>query len=444
MKYTIAIILLFLSGNIYSQSSSDSALINLESDGLIVNLQSENFSNNTANFPVSTDRRYTEIELGLTATGWKFTKCINIGGQINLNGYYFYGNLSDGDFAKVRSFYGSIFGEADYYPFENDFYATISSGNRFVNTSTESSPNVLLLTTAGKGSINYLWGGVGYGRIINTASKTKEENFEDILFKQRVIAHPFSSSLKKKIETLIEKRNNKDFISEYIDNADALFFKELQSVLRKENIIEGNLDAETTIKLYQTLTNDRYLYYPNYSGFQVQSELQAQLNYDYFNHFLTTGGIVGMPVSEKTNFLFSGFLALPLNKHSNAEGLFNRFKNPFTNYLPVILQQYKIDNANYIDNQENFFDFSENQDFFVGANAIMFYKFDEYAGVRGYFSSIINKPKASNANSLSTFGTVLDYNIFSRLTLNLNLETKITNEYFPDFYYNLGFLWNIY
>jgi hypothetical protein len=166
MKYLYLTFFLLLSQNIFAQSNPDSALINLESDGLTINLQSANFSNNVDNFPIYTDRRHSEIELGLSATGWKYSKNLNLGGKIDLNGYYFYGNLSDGDYAKVRSFYGSIFGEADYYPFKSDFYGTVSSGNLFVNTSAESSPRVLLFTRTGKGSINYLWGGVGYGRII--------------------------------------------------------------------------------------------------------------------------------------------------------------------------------------------------------------------------------------------------------------------------------------
>lgn len=440
----LTILFILLSSICKSQDYRDSALTNLESDGIIINLESANFSNNIDNFPIYTDRRHTEIELGLTATGWKYSKNFNFGGQIELNGHYFYGNLGNGDYLKERSFYGSIFGETNYYPFNNDFYATISNGNRFVNTTVESSPNVLLFSRTEKGYINYLWGGIGYGRIIHTASITKEENFEDILYKHNVINRPLPPSVKKKIEVLIEKRNNKDFISEYIDDADALFFKQIQSVLREGNVIEDNLDAETTIKLYQSLTNKRYLYYPNYSGFQIQSELQVQLNEDFPNHFITTGGIIGVPLHKNINFLFAGFLALPLNNHSNADGLFNYFKNPFTNYLPIILQKYKIENTNYIDNQENFFDYSENQDFFFGVNAICFFQFNPFAGVRGYINSVINKPKHLYANSLSRVGMILDYNIFSRLTLNIQGEYKITNEYYPDFQYNLGFLWNIF
>jgi hypothetical protein len=80
----------------------------------------------------------------------------------------------------------------------------------------------------------------------------------------------------------------------------------------------------------------------------------------------------------------------------------------------------------------------------VGADAIMFFKLNDFAGVRTYINSVVNKPKNSIANSLSSIGAVLNYNIFSALTLNLNLESKISNEYYPDFYYNLGFLWNIF
>lgn len=409
MKLLI-ILFILLSSICSAQDLRNSALINLESEGVIVNLQSVNFTNNLYNFPIEVENRVTDIDIGLNITAWKFSKEFNFGGFGEINGSYHYTDYVTG-YAKFRRFSGSLFGEADRY-LNDELYATFSGGTFFINSTIESSQNVLTFSNTDKGSINYLWGGIGMGRLLNRVSKTKEENFEKILIEEGLINESLPISVKASLNRLLEKRNNKDFISEFRDDSDVEFFREVENVLLEEGIIRNGLNSAATIKLYNALINKRYLYYPDYKGFQIQAELQAQLNDNSFNHFLTFGGILGLPFFKNSNLLLTSFFSIPLNEHANAEGLFNQFKNPFTNYLPVIVEKYKIDNKNYTSNRESIVDLSKDQIFFAGLKGILFYKINEFSGIRGFASTILNKPLDSSVVNFSTMGVILELQYF--------------------------------
>lgn len=452
----IAIFLVFTTNLSFSQSS-DTALINLNSDGFLVNVRSFNISNNLYGFPRHNDNSSgIDITLGLDATAWKFTKKYNVAGMTSVYGEYVYLSYKeeyqnvdqvDADsYYKYRAFFGDAFGEGDYY-FNDNIYSTASLGTQFYNGTNEIFDVVSEETSIYpyKEFYMYSWLGVGFGRIINTSSITKQINFEKILREQKLIDGPLSADVKSKLDVLLEKRNNKDFISEYHDNSDAIFFAEVEKVLKSSGVIENTLNAETTIRMYDALNNSRYLYYPNYTGFQLQLEAQEQLNNDIFQNFLTFSGIYGRPLSSKANFLVSGFFSLPLNEHADAQGLFyNGFKNPFDNFLPVIVERYKIDNTSYLRSKEYVVSFDKNLNYLTGAKALMFYKLNEFAGIRGYVSSVLSKPDSLSVANSSNIGAILDYNIFSHLTLNFQTEYNITSDYKPEFYYNLGFLWNIF
>ena len=443
MKYLYLTLLLVLSQNIFAQSNTDSSLLNIESEGFILSLGSENFTNNVYDLPIYINDEYTFINLNLNGTGWKFSKEFNIGGFAELIGIYDYVKFESGNYAKVTGIFGTLFAEMDYYH-TNKFYSTYSAGTRFSNSKIEHSRNVLVLGDAGKGSTNYLWGGIGYGKILNTASKTKGENFERILLDEGILSRKLPSQVRAKLFSLIEKRNNRDFISGFRDDSDVEFFENVERLLESSGLIEGKLGAGVTIKLYNSLTNDRYLYYPNFSGFQLQSEMQWQIFNDRYNNLVNFGGIFGTSLFPNANLLFTGFVTLPLNKNSSINGVFNNFKDPFTNYLPLVVDRYKLHNKNYVNNREYYVDFDKEQDYYAGGKLILFYKFNEYAGIRGFASTILNKPQDSAIVNLSNVGAILDYNIFSRLTLNFQIEYTATNLYTPDLYYNLGFLWNIF
>lgn len=76
----------------------------------------------------------------------------------------------------------------------------------------------------------------------------------------------------------MEERNDKDFISRYRDNDEVEFFTQVEALLLKEKIIDRSLNAKTTMMLYQTITNPKFVYYPEFEGYQLQAELQLQAN----------------------------------------------------------------------------------------------------------------------------------------------------------------------
>jgi hypothetical protein len=447
MRYIAAtIISLFISNFTFSQNA-DSSLIDLHSNGFLVDLMSQNFTNNTNNTSSYNPGKHTAIDLILNSTIWKFTPKYNLAAVIEMGGTYQYSNHLDLGYNKTRRFNARAFGDADYY-FMKNYYVTSSgsfeyNNGTFENVSNSNSEHYH--KSAYNYANSYFWIGLGYGRIVNTASITKEVNFEKILKEQKIILSVLPVSVKRELDALIEKRNNKDFISKYHDNSDAEFFAEVENILRKNGVINNSLDAETTIKLYDALNNERYLYYPNYAGFQLQTEAQYEINYTEFNNFVTFGGIYGLPLSTRSNLLFSGFFSLPLNNHADAIGLFyNGYKTPFNNYLPVLVQKYKLDNTDFIRSREYITHSNENMRYFTGAKAILFQKFNEFAGVRGYVSSVVSSSDTLSTSNASAIGAILDYNIFSHLTLNFQAEYEMTSRAKPFFYYNLGFLWNIF
>ncbi len=446
MKIIAATVILFFTSFAFSQNQSDSVLINLNSEGYTVNFLSQNFTNNISNTSSYNPYKQVLIHLQINSTAWKFSKKYNLIGMAEVDGLYRYHDGLEYGYNKNRYVQGKAFGGGDYY-IANSFYSTASVSTAFSNGTTENVDNYEPSRShkySYRNAINYFWLGLGYGRIVNTASITKEGNFEQILKERKVLISSIPASVKKELDILIEKRNNMDFISKYKDDADAEFFGQVEKILRENGVIKDKIDAETTIRLYNSLINNRYLYYPNYSGYQIQLEGQYQMNSDIFNNFVIASGILGVPLSSRSNFLFSGFFSLPLNDHADAGGLFfNGFKTPFNNYIPVLAQKYKIENTDYLQSREYVSYHEQDMSYFAGGKAILFYKFDDFAGIRGYVSSVVGKPDTLSVTNASNIGAILDYNIFSHLTLNFQAEYQMTNRYKPFFYYNLGFLWNI-
>lgn len=436
---------------IYSCAYSQSDILynnNFESSGSILNIYSNNFSSGRFLYE-SEEFNSSNYQLSLDFSMWKFSKKLLAGAYFNSNAEYVYRNQiyeNRSYYNKRRSIGGEIFTGLGYYPFKNKFYTSLSFGSTFYSSKNESEQQIItgLLNNISY-STNYFFPAVGYGRIVNMERSSAESNFEDVLLKEKYIRSPLSPGIKKLLTELLEERNDKDFISRYRDNDEVEFFTQVEALLIKEKIIDRALNAKTTMMLYQTLTNPKIVYYPEFEGYQVQAEVQIQANDNSDENFITLGGIYGKLFNETSQMLFSGFLSFPLNTKADVFGLFNFIKNPFNSYLPVLFQRYELQKNNYLDPRRYSLDYySGNQNYLLGGKVIFFKSFSSFIGIRPYTEVIINKQKGEKENIISSTGAGIDYNIFSRLLLNLSAEANITNKYKPQYYYTVGFFLNVF
>src|SRR5207247_1551385 len=134
----------------------------------------------------------------------------------------------------------------------------------FVNYSSQSPVN-----TSGT-----FWISAGYGKITNAARVMISFNFEKILKKEGVITNALNPEIKTKLTELLDKRNNKDYISKYKDDDEIIFFREVEKLLLNEGVITQPLGAEATLRMYRALNNIKYIYYPKYKGISTQLDLQ--------------------------------------------------------------------------------------------------------------------------------------------------------------------------
>ena len=437
---------------IYSCAYSQKDILynnNFESSGSILNIFSNNF-NSERYLQESGEFNSSNYQISLDFSMWKFSKKLLAGAYFNSTAEYIYRNQiynNKSYYNKRTSIRGEIFTGLGYYPFKNKFYSSLSFGSSFYSSKSESEHQQTIISglTNNSYSTNYFFPAVGYGRIVNMERSSTESNFEDVLLKEKYIQTPLPADVRKQLTEFLEERNDKDFISRYRDNDEVEFFTQVESLLLKEKIIDRALNAKTTMMLYQTLTNPKFVYYPEFEGYQVQAEVQLHADDNPYQNFITLGGIYGKLFNESSQMLFSGFMSFPLNTSADAYGLFNFVKNPFNNYLPVLFQRYELQKNNYLDPRRTSSDYSNNnQNYFLGGKIIFFKSFSSFIGIRPFTEFIMNKPIGSKEEIISSTGAGIDYNIFSRLLFNLFAEANITNKFKPQYFYSIGFFLNVF
>ena len=423
---------------------------NFESSGSILNIYSNNF-NSERYLSDYIEINSSQYQGSLDFSMWKFSKKILAGAYLNSTAEYHYRNQifdNESYYNKNLSIRGEVFTGLGYYPFKNKFYTSLAFSSSFYASRNENSNSNNIITglsNSGSYSTNYFFPAIGYGRIVNMERSLAESNFEDVLLKENYIRSPLPPEIRKQLTELLEERNDKDFISRYRDNDEVEFFTQVEALLLKEKIIDRSLNAKTTMMLYQTLSNPKFVYYPEFEGYQIQAEVQLHANVDSDQNFITLGGIYGKLLNENSQLLFSGFMSFPFNTRADIFGLFNFTKNPFNSYLPVLFQRYELQNNNYLDPRRYSLNYySGNQNYLLGGKVIFFKSFSRFIGIRPYTEVIVNKQIGAKENIISSTGAGIDYNIFSRLLFNLSAEANITNKYKPQYYYTVGFFLNVF
>lgn len=333
---------------------------------------------------------------------------------------------------------GELLGTADYYLKENKYYASVSYDYTFNGQYVNSTE---LNAGFSYNQNQYIWFSAGYGKILNASRVIHADNFESVLRKLKVINAPLSPTVKAKLTSLLDKRNNGYYLSKYKDDNDAIFLRDVEKVLNDENAIDGKLGAEAVMLLYRTLSNNKYVYYPRYKGFQVQAEVQIHpMNVVDVNNFLTFSSIYGLPVKSKTDLTASGFISVPLNNSASDFGLFQTtLRNPFSNYFTLIIERQGIESyAGNIYGAGTYFSGMSNLSYVGGIKLCAFHSFSENIGALVYLQGVATKPKETGFRNSILAGGQIDLNILSYMRLSLFMYRTNNNSWSNYFYSGLS------
>ncbi|NOS83617.1 MAG: hypothetical protein HOP31_00625 [Ignavibacteria bacterium] len=360
---------------------------------------------------------------------WKFTPNQLVGGYADV-----FINTSENkikDTSVSNSSYGStIYGGISHYFIPGKIYGSGSVGADYYKEKF--------------GEINlddefpvYAWLAAGYGSILNLQRFIIAEDFQKYLLKSKVTEKALNYDGMQRLSNLLDLRINGEFEAKYKDNAEIEFFSRLEALLLNEGVLKNSLTAAATMKLYQMLTNTSYIYYPKYTGYQMQAELQYQLSsgkkdIKSSEHYMTFSGVYGKTLSFKTQLIGSAFLSFSLN--DSASG----FGPGFFHYLNFIPGRTRLD----------FFTqrfgtglygghYTPAKNISFGFRGDVFHTINSLAGIRAYAEYISLKPSEGDGSNKFEIGARADYNIISKLVLYG--QTRFTKVNKLDAGYNIEF-----
>ncbi len=360
--------------------------------------------------------------LGLGYTRWKYSDRLNYIISFRMSGSYqafknsYFGDETD----SYSSLYNRIEGGVNYYFKKNIFYAGFN-GATYIEFRSRSKPY----------SSNYLGPNIGIGKIVNASQVARTQNFEKVLRKEKINVDNLPYSVKIKLTELFDRRNNREFYFKFKDDDEINFFTEVENLLKDERIIISSLNARTILKLFQLLTNNKFLYYPKYKGYQFQTMLYFPLVVKKVSdnpYQIIFSGVYGLPLNYKTSFVLYGFFSKTFD---NENGAYNSYHNyNVRNIFPLSLNTNQYEKyAPYFPGENNFEEVFETPDYSLGGSVTGFHNFTEFFGLRGEVSgrySSYNRYRgvdtSYNQNSLNE-NINLDYAILSRLILSASISS---------------------
>jgi len=383
---------------------------------------SPNFSaSNEVSYSADVSNNYFYLNGGLLYTKWRLTPKFNysfsaetnLGIQKQSTDFILLSNsdLSSGD-DEYRSYLRTYFeGGISYYFLKKLFYTGIY---------TRLKHNISNKQTAYSSFSAYPALGMGY--LINTARVTPALNIQQVLLDEKIISAPLPEKTRKKIVELLDKQNEGEFLSRFKDDADIEFFSRIEQVLRDDGVITGNLDTRTVLKLFQALTNEKFIYFPNYNGWQVQAELQLNLrNYGDENdknklRSFTLSAIYGRPIGLKNNFTGSVFFTVPVKP----DYLYQYYRHDF--HSPVTLLEHFSGDLDipYLENIE----YRDTVKYSLSTRLNFYQLINKTAGI--YFTVIGNYAKIQHSYYRSSFSAeaTLVYNLLNKLVGTVNAGFK--------------------
>lgn len=355
--------------------------------------------------------KYFSANLDANYFKWKFTSKQQI--YFNAMTRYAYKDFKPESFpstdSKTTDIYADIYGGISYYIKPNKFYFNTSAKIIYQGRNGDETENT------GNG---YLFGGLGYGRIYNAQGLEAAEYLSEALYKSGTIKNPLDKNSLYSIDKIIRAYRNGNYENDYKDDAEVYLMRDVEKTLLNNNVINGKLDAETTMRVYTIITNSsfKYFYYPRYSGFQTQTDIQ----YHAFGsikpkeNFGKLTAIYGIPISQSTNLMLTGFYAQALNDNS---GMYMQ------NTLNYYLLSYSDKNNFNFSNDYYIYNRILTNKSVIGFNADFMQSLSSTAGIF-FRTAYYNYPKNSDSETdfLVYSDLFLQYNILSKLTSQLGLS----------------------
>ncbi|CAN5407435.1 hypothetical protein BH10BAC5_BH10BAC5_08170 [soil metagenome] len=365
-------------------------------------------------------------------TQWKFNRTWLTGGIAHLEENFSSSKNGSSTTFSRNQLSLEVFGGASYYFTPDKFYGTIATFMSYATEShdTGSTASGSISTNSGPG---YLYGALGYGRVYNAGRISVAMDFAERLKESGFLKGTLSQSTILALTNLVDKQAYGDFSSKYWDEGNPMFFKQVETLLINDGVISNPLDAANTVRLYETISNTygRYVFYPRYTGYQVQVQAQYQL----FNstkdkphdHYASISGVYGVPVGPKTGLVFSSYFALPLDTLASGFGPSNGFATggastfltflPDQNNLGFFNGNYSSFGSRQFNNGTGFFTgaFASGNTTQIGIRADVYHSISSKAGIQAFLQFQDFMPKVGDAATAYEFFGRMDYNLTNYL-----------------------------
>lgn len=349
---------------------------------------------------------------------WMFTPLNLFGGYVNADANINTRKTNSDTSLTDEHFLVNAYGGISRYLTPKGFYGTlalgISYGKEKLDTTFTGARDSRARVPA------YGWGAIGYGRINNSERVRIAMDFIGRLKARNVITGSVSPKTILALTDLLDKRDNGDFEARDRDDNEIVFFSAVEKLLQQTGNIPQNLDAGSTLKLFQVLTNDKFVFYERYVGYQIQAEAQYQIDNGVrtkpHDHYLSISGIYGYPLNISTHILGTAFFAIPLDTLASGNGPRDGFNNTFNNFLPFIRDRNNLDFFEETDGTGLFggtYVAGRNTSF--GLRGDIFHNISSTAGINAFAQFINRSPKTGDGINFFDFGGRFDYNILNSL-----------------------------
>lgn len=311
------------------------------------------------------------------------------------------------------SLYTSLEGGINYYLKRNIFYAGVN-GSGSCSFRSSSKPSFS----------SYLGPNIGIGKIINASQTERTYNLEKLLKNEEIISGNLPYNIKVKLTQLFDRRNNREFYYKFKDDDEINFYSDVEKLLNDEGIIKGPLGARTVLKIFQMLTNDKFLYYPKYKGYQVQLLLYAPFisKFSVNPYQLILSEIYGLPFNYKTSMVLYGSFSKTLHNDtaldlSSYRGIRNIFflssdANKKEKFVPTFPGEYYIDHYRFI------------PDYAIRGSVTLFHNFSEFFGLRAIVWATYDKTTDTlSRNNYLSQAVILDYAVLSKMILTASISS---------------------
>ncbi len=422
-KYCLILLALLFAAaiNIYSQNPINDYDVPKISEGMNLELSgSPRFNlqkdkNDTAESGYSYD-----LDLSASFTKWRFSPSLDYTVSATLNGSsYSYpeSNIIDKNIHSSRILFGFTAAGSRYIVPEHLYFGMHSEG--FLQAQNHRKPSYIFTFSP------Y----VGTGRITNAFVVNEASNVEKILLKRGYITKALDKNTRTLLNNLLDRRNLGEYRSKYRDNAEIHFFGETEAMLLDKGIISGPLNAAATMEIYQSLTNNKYVLYPVFKGYQLQAEFTYSQRisnpYRAFDKAISFSALYGHPIGLRTSAVFSAAVVFPINEQD-----INGF-DPEFHSLVLLRERRSIRNfSDYIDPGIYYY-YSLKYDHKASVNLNVFHNFSQFAAIRGHFDLIQFKETDRDLSYSFRAGAELQFYILSKLSMSAyaNVYSSRTSSY---------------